>query len=368
MTGALLGIAVAALTPLPGPALPLPSSEGWAVELGALGGADLEAGAVFPASETFGFGVARFYPGETLATVAGGGDVLFGLDEGLWISDYLSLDATLARRGGRLGGAVSVQGSLASGAWAEVAAAARWSTFELPTRLRAEARVGLAGRWDDLRGAPGLLATGFADARLGARLRVGARAELRSFIGDAPGLSGLSATLRWSPSAQVSARLEAGLWSSWREELAAWADQASPGVPISSTLVGIDARLPQGWSLPVEAGVQREIGASSSIWLLRAGVVKRLESPPRSALPQEVQLRVLSPAAGVVEVLGSFTGWEPQPMSRQEDGSWVLNVTLPPGVHTYVYRVDGQLSTPEDAHLTREDEFGVRQGLLLVGR
>lgn len=59
----------------------------------------------------------------------------------------------------------------------------------------------------------------------------------------------------------------------------------------------------------------------------------------------EVRIR----AAGPVEVMGDFSGWEPRPLRRLTGSRWALAVRMPPGVHQVQVRVDGGMwSVPGD--------------------
>ena len=52
----------------------------------------------------------------------------------------------------------------------------------------------------------------------------------------------------------------------------------------------------------------------------------------------------LAPEARHVSLLGDFNDWQPaaNPMKRQADGAWSIQVRLPHGHHHYVFLVDGQ--------------------------
>lgn len=43
-----------------------------------------------------------------------------------------------------------------------------------------------------------------------------------------------------------------------------------------------------------------------------------------------------------VELAGNFTDWKPIPMSRQQDGGFLVSLRLEPGVYEYKFIVDGQ--------------------------
>ncbi|MCW5765289.1 MAG: glycogen-binding domain-containing protein [Phycisphaeraceae bacterium] len=71
--------------------------------------------------------------------------------------------------------------------------------------------------------------------------------------------------------------------------------------------------------------------------------------------------RVFFPHAASVELVGSFTDWaaRPIPMSRQHPGWWLATVPLPPGAHTFAYRVDRGVHVADyAAHGVEQDAAG----------
>jgi 1,4-alpha-glucan branching enzyme len=55
-----------------------------------------------------------------------------------------------------------------------------------------------------------------------------------------------------------------------------------------------------------------------------------------------------APQAASVSLVGDFNGWNPaaDPMHRQVDGSWFLEVPLTHGHHRYLFLIDGK-PTPD---------------------
>lgn len=79
---------------------------------------------------------------------------------------------------------------------------------------------------------------------------------------------------------------------------------------------------------------------------------------------------LLAPAAQTVVVTGDFVDWDPDgvPLARRaETGLWVAELPLPPGVHHYVFVVDGSEWLP-DPNATSQvaDGFGNHNSVLLV--
>jgi hypothetical protein len=74
-------------------------------------------------------------------------------------------------------------------------------------------------------------------------------------------------------------------------------------------------------------------------------------------------VRILAPAAKV-EVAGSFSGWEPVPVTLR-DGYWEAQIHVPPGRHRVAYRLNGgPWRAPQG--LARLREFGGEVGLIVI--
>jgi hypothetical protein len=76
-------------------------------------------------------------------------------------------------------------------------------------------------------------------------------------------------------------------------------------------------------------------------------------------------LRVHSPGARRVELMGDLTGWEPVAMERSGD-RWELRLTAPSGAHHVLVRVDGGAWLPPSNLPRIDDELGGRVGLMIV--
>jgi hypothetical protein len=76
-----------------------------------------------------------------------------------------------------------------------------------------------------------------------------------------------------------------------------------------------------------------------------------------------------APTASRVAVTGEFANWDPRgiAMKRRTDGTWVAEVKLPPGLHQYVFIVDGVEWVPDPGALSQVDDgFGRQNSVLLV--
>jgi hypothetical protein len=69
-----------------------------------------------------------------------------------------------------------------------------------------------------------------------------------------------------------------------------------------------------------------------------------------------------------VDLVGDWTGWEPVPLERAPDGSWVVRVRLEPGVYRFNLIVDGETWIVPDNVVSIEDGYGGKTGLLIVAR
>ncbi len=76
----------------------------------------------------------------------------------------------------------------------------------------------------------------------------------------------------------------------------------------------------------------------------------------------------LAPEAQAVSVVGDFNGWSPSknPMLRQADGSWTVQIPLHHGHHLYTFVVDGQTHLDPRANGISRNAQGERVSMLSV--
>jgi predicted carbohydrate-binding protein with CBM48 len=82
-----------------------------------------------------------------------------------------------------------------------------------------------------------------------------------------------------------------------------------------------------------------------------------------------VRMNFYAPQAKQVSVAGDFNKWQTDalPMSRQEGGVWTIDVTLKPGVYTYMFVVDNKAwVTDPDAETYQDDGFGNKNAVMRV--
>lgn len=76
-------------------------------------------------------------------------------------------------------------------------------------------------------------------------------------------------------------------------------------------------------------------------------------------------IRVIADEESLVEVAGSFSGWNPIQLTRTDEG-WEAEVHLPPGRHRVAYRIDdGPWRAPRGTAMVK-DGFGGEAGLIVV--
>jgi 5'-AMP-activated protein kinase regulatory beta subunit len=71
-------------------------------------------------------------------------------------------------------------------------------------------------------------------------------------------------------------------------------------------------------------------------------------------------------SAKKVQLIGDFTDWKPQLMTRQKDGSFVAVVTLSSGNHEYKFFVDGQWRVDPDNSAWALNPFGTLNSVVTV--
>ncbi|MFH1465319.1 MAG: glycogen-binding domain-containing protein [Pseudomonadota bacterium] len=363
----LLGLGVALAGPNPPQPIAPPASQGGVI-LGLLGGSD-----TWPEEEhgTFdlrlGGGVATARGPGTWSARYGG--ILQGWQEGYLVDAHL-LELGLERPGDlAYGGLVQLTGGALWG-WGEVRGAAsgqlRRGKLQLGADLGPDLRFGIGGR------AGGVGLDTRAGLRFSPRFSAGARSGLRSWwAADFPLLYAevdLSAAWEAGPRFILGGGL--GLTTATGGTAEAWVAGLPPsGLTTLRAWLAPSLLLGHGFRVLTEATAERA-GDDYLRARFLVGVSARFGRASRpgagAVTPPHTVFRLSAPAAGRVEVSGSFSGWAPVAMTRWPDGTWVLELDLPPGEHTYVYLVDGAPETPPEAARRRPDGFGGENGVLVV--
>jgi len=104
--------------------------------------------------------------------------------------------------------------------------------------------------------------------------------------------------------------------------------------------------------------------------LIRPGVPAGGPVAPAASLTVPVRLVFVAPQATSVAVTGDFASWDPDgiPLTKpQGDGVWSVELELPPGLHHYVFIVNGTEWRPDpNAASQVDDGFGQKNSVLLV--
>ena len=82
-----------------------------------------------------------------------------------------------------------------------------------------------------------------------------------------------------------------------------------------------------------------------------------------------VQFSLEAPTASTVAIAGDFNDWSPQVVLSDPDGDgiWTGRLALKPGVHQYMFVIDGtQWTTDPQADRYTDDGFGNRNAVLVI--
>lgn len=362
----LLLAGLAAAEPLaPRPVLPTVSQA--RAEAALLGGVDS-----WP-EEQPGVGELRVGLGYARSLGAGSVAVRYGGVLQAWQERY-ALDGHLLEL------AADAGGTLAGGGLASLRGSALWGWSE--TSLAGSLRFSNRRIWS--RASAGVVTRSGGDASA-TGLGLGAQANLRV----TPQLSAMALVEGrswWTedfPAAYVEADLGVA-WDAGRLSLAsgvgisaaaggaddAWVAGLPPsGLATGRAWLSPEVELSEQWSVLAEASAEyagEDYARARAMIGLRGrfGRVKRSGLQPAEVGRARFELEV--PGAERVEVMGSFTQWEPVPMQQVSPGRWSLDLPLEPGEHLYAYLVDGQAVAPPEALRHRPDGFGGENGVLVI--
>jgi 1,4-alpha-glucan branching enzyme len=77
---------------------------------------------------------------------------------------------------------------------------------------------------------------------------------------------------------------------------------------------------------------------------------------------------VRAPTARRVELIGDFTQWQAVSLTRSQDGTWSVTLTLDPGLHRLNLRVDDAPWGVPPGVPAVADDFGGLVGVLEIAR
>jgi len=131
-----------------------------------------------------------------------------------------------------------------------------------------------------------------------------------------------------------------------------------------------DLTAEQGWRPPVWACLKRffrPLGFATAGFTAAVLMLFSVFQPPVLPLCSN-RFVLFEPAAGQVELAGSFTGWQRIPMQRTgSSGYWQINLPVPSGEHRFAYILDGnrRISDPT-LPASEKDDFGGENSILSV--
>lgn len=142
----------------------------------------------------------------------------------------------------------------------------------------------------------------------------------------------------------------------------------------------VGSRLVDWWVLPHVVRVRPMIGLAAAAAIAALLFVPGIGAGPGDSegatelvqAGQEavsVQFQLEAPDASTVALVGSFSGWEAEVALSDPDGDgiWSGRVMLPPGVHEYMFLVNGsELRTDPLAERYAEDGFGNRNAVIAL--
>lgn len=182
-------------------------------------------------------------------------------------------------------------------------------------------------------------------------------------------------------------RREAEVWDAFLLDVRKSGAREAP-VGLESRIMGsvragrrpIGSRLVDWWVHPHAVRVRPTIGLAAAaaiaalVFVPRSGLVPGGGSGPADFVQRgqeavSVQFQLEAPDASTVSLVGSFGGWEAEVALSDPDGDgiWSGRVLLPPGVHEYMFLVNGsELRTDPLAERYREDGFGNRNAVIAL--
>jgi hypothetical protein len=143
--------------------------------------------------------------------------------------------------------------------------------------------------------------------------------------------------------------------------------EPSPSNRLLATLHAAGRWLWTPWQIPLRPAHALCGGLAVALALLAAPSARDAGSPGAAvagagsseATPVYVQFRLDAPGASHVSLTGSFTDWQPAYELREATpGVWVALVALPPGVHDYLFVVNGEEWVADPVARPVEDGFG----------
>lgn len=159
----------------------------------------------------------------------------------------------------------------------------------------------------------------------------------------------------------------------WRRVLDWWTEprpvRLSPaaGLAAAAALLLAALALPSPWADAGAPGRTEGVVAGSP----ETPPTEAVAGAPGAAPPVYVQFLFHAPDARSVALAGDFNDWRPDIALQDPDGDgvWTARVPLRPGVHQYMFVVDGEeWMTDPQAERYAEDGFGNRNAVVAIAR
>ncbi len=173
----------------------------------------------------------------------------------------------------------------------------------------------------------------------------------------------------------VAGPLEAAGYAGWRggasrsniPEAAAWGGvTAAFWLSKNLALQASAGTYPQDLLQALPAGTYLSAGLRIATSRPVVPSVRPLGRPAYERTDGSGLLRFRVSGAERLDLVGDWTGWEPVPLERAADGSWILPVRLQPGVYRFNLVVDGQTWIVPEGVVAIDDGYGGKTGLLIV--
>ncbi len=176
--------------------------------------------------------------------------------------------------------------------------------------------------------------------------------------------------------AELRAKAEA--WDGLLEEVRATSAAGAPLGFDARVLSALDAEHQSAWQRgmgwlfrPRLVTVRPAAVAAAAVAVVFLGFLGLREDGATADSLVYVQFVVDAPTAETVHLVGDFTEWRPNVALEDEDGDgvWSGRVPLRPGVHEYMFVIDGaDWVTDPNAAGYQDDGFGQRNAIVAVSR
>lgn len=94
---------------------------------------------------------------------------------------------------------------------------------------------------------------------------------------------------------------------------------------------------------------------------------KKTSTRKKKSMDQTIKFELIEPEANSVYLVGSFNNWSTiaTPMKKTQD-SWTINMKLIPGIHEYLFYVDGIWKNDPKGTDFKNNPYGARNNTIIV--